>query len=55
MKFAFIVHPLSQHASVILNADEGGVLRDSLNGDPLQFCDSVSEMLSRIRKGAGEA
>src|SRR6516165_4082392 len=38
MKFAFLIHPLSEETKSLMQLDAGGVLRDNWGSDILQFC-----------------
>jgi putrescine aminotransferase len=38
MKFAFLIHPLSDETRSLMQLDAGGVLRDNWGSDILQFC-----------------
>jgi len=54
MKFAFLVHPLSEETKALLHLDDGGALRKvwSNGGNLLEFCDKLSlSMSSRGMQG----
>ena len=47
MRFAFIVHPLSEQTKALLRWDEGGVLRRRWSGDLMEFCSYLHQQISQ--------
>ena len=55
MKFAFLIHPLSDETKTLMELDPDGHLHRDHGGDLLSFCDSLHKMLvpARRRQTAG--
>ncbi len=47
MRFAFLVHPLSERSRMLLRWDSSGGLRRLWGGDPLEFCSFLYRQVSR--------
>ena len=50
MKFAFLIHPLSDETKTLMELDPDGHLHRDHGGDPLSFCDSLHKMLVPARR-----
>ena len=54
MRFAFLVHPLSEQTKALLRWDDGGKLRRRWNGDLLEFCSYLHQQISERANPADE-
>src|SRR5689334_3316474 len=54
MRFAFLVHPLSEESKAMMAWDDGGVLRRQSNVDMLSFCSQLHERIARSNEPVPE-
>jgi len=54
MKFAFLIHPLSDETRVLLQLDDGGILRGNWGSNILQFCLDVHGTTEAMRAAANQ-
>lgn len=52
MKFAFLVHPLSEESKALLAMNDDGTLSNNWGGDLLGFCNYLHETMARQRVAA---
>lgn len=55
MRFAFIVHPLSEQTKALLQWDQGGNLRRRWGGDLMEFCSYLHHQISQRAAARQEA
>src|ERR1700683_2523926 len=52
MKFAFLIHPLTNETKDLMQLDAGGVLRDNWGYDILQFCLDLHSATEALKQGS---